>query len=79
MSFTIASLKGKIIFQPSPLLFWMRNVKYEPKSGIPESKPELYIANLEAPIFLVHRAALFVVIDEMPFILYWSCWYLVWI
>ena len=33
-------------------------VRTEPKSGIPESKPEPYNANLEAPIFSVHRAAL---------------------
>ena len=33
-------------------------VRTEPKSGIPEPKPEPYLANLKAPIFLVHRAAL---------------------
>ena len=33
-------------------------VRTEPKSGISEPKPELYIPNLEAPIFSVHRAAL---------------------
>ena len=39
-------------------------VRTEPKSGIPESKPEPYIANLEAPIFSVHRAALYPSIIE---------------
>ena len=51
--FTIASLKGKIILKAQC------KVRTEPKSGIPEPKPELCIANLEAPIFSMHRAALF--------------------
>ena len=61
MSFTIASLKGKInYFFTSTIVVlkaWCK-VRTEPKSGIPESKPEPYNANLEAPIFSVHRAAL---------------------
>ena len=59
MWFTIASLQGKII--PTSTIVVLKaqcKVRTEPKSGIPESKPEPYNANLEAPIFLVHRAAL---------------------
>ena len=58
MSFTIASLKGKISTSTIVVLKVQCKVRTEPKSGIPESKPEPYNANLEAPIFSVHRAAL---------------------
>ena len=48
MSFTIAIVVLKA----------QCKVRTEPKSGSPESKPEPYNANLEAPVFSVHRTAL---------------------